>query len=77
MTDWQRVIQWFKEHPGSSVQEVRFGLFISNVTGRMSDARKHGVEFIQWRDDKGIFRYRVVESHLAPLTGQQMGAFGS
>jgi hypothetical protein len=61
MTDWERVVKWFREHPGSSVQEVRFGLFISNVTGRMSDARAHGFEFHKWRDDKGIFRYSVEE----------------
>lgn len=61
MTDWERVVNWFREHPGSSVQEVRFGLFISNVTGRMSDARAHGHEFRKWRDDRGIFRYAVEE----------------
>lgn len=73
MTDWQRVVYWFKEHPGSSVQEVRMGLWISNVTGRMSDARKHGFDFVQWRDDSGTFRYRVAESRPAPLSGEQQG----
>jgi hypothetical protein len=60
-SDTERVIKWFREHPGSSVQEVRFGLFISNVTGRMSDARAQGIEFVKWRDDKGVFRYRIAE----------------
>lgn len=75
MTDWQRVVRWFREHPGSSVQEVRFGLFISNVTGRMSDARVNGVKFDKWRDASGVFRYRVVEPRVV-LTGEQIGAFG-
>jgi len=60
-TDTARVIEWFREHPGSSVQEVRFGLFISNVTGRMSDAREAGVTFDKWRDERGVYRYRLVE----------------
>lgn len=75
MTDWQRVVQWFRDHPGSSVQDVRFGLFISNVTGRMSDARKHGVEFVQWRDDKGVFRYRIADPRPAVLRGEQVSAW--
>lgn len=60
-TDTDRVVQWFREHPGSSVMDVRFGLFISNVTARMSDARDVGVKFHKWRDDKGVYRYRVVD----------------
>jgi hypothetical protein len=66
-SDTERVIKFFREHPGSSVQEVRFGLFISNVTGRMSDARAQGIEFVKWRDDKGVFRYRIAEV----TTGEQ------
>lgn len=33
----------------------------ANVTARMSDARHSGVKFDKWRDDKGVYRYRVVE----------------
>ena len=69
-TDTARVIEWFREHPGSSVQEVRFGLFISNVTGRMSDAREAGVTFEKWRDERGVYRYRLVEKP------EQLVAFG-
>jgi hypothetical protein len=61
-TDTDRVVQWFREHPGSSVMDVRFGTFISNVTARMSDAREAGVEFKKWRDDKGTYRYRIVDT---------------
>jgi len=61
MTDTERVVQYLREHPGSSVMDIRFALFISNVTARMSDAREAGVEFHKWRDDKGVYRYRVVE----------------
>lgn len=60
-TDVQRIVRWLRDHPGSSVMEIRFALFISNVTARMSDARLEGVEFVKWRDDKGVFRYRIVE----------------
>jgi len=53
--------------------EIRFDLFISNVTGRMSDARANGVKFVKWRDDKGVFRYRVVEARPPVLIGEQVG----
>jgi hypothetical protein len=70
--DTARVVQWFREHPGSSVMDVRFGLFISNVTARMSDARESGVTFVKWRDDKGVYRYRIEEPR--PVTaGEQVG----
>jgi hypothetical protein len=60
-TDVERVVQFFREHPGSSVMDVRFGLYISNVTARMSDAREQGITFAKWRDDHGVYRYRVVD----------------
>ena len=59
--DWLRIVKWLRDHPASSVMEIRFALFVSNVTGRMSDARDNGIEFAKWRDDKGVFRYRVIE----------------
>lgn len=59
-TDTERVVDWFVEHPGSSVMDVRFGTFISNVTARMSDARAEGYAFEKWRDDRGVWRYRVI-----------------
>lgn len=59
-TDTLRVVDWFLEHPGSSVMDVRFGTFISNVTARMSDARELGYEFEKWRDERGVYRYRVI-----------------
>lgn len=71
-TDTQRVVDFFREHPGSSVMDVRFALYISNVTARMSDARDQGIEFEKWRDDNGVFRYRV--SVRAPVTrGESVG----
>ena len=60
-TDTQRIVRWLRDHPSSSVMEIRFALFISNVTARMSDARKEGYEFAKWRDEHGVFRYRVRE----------------
>lgn len=62
MTDVDRIVAWFREHPGSSVMEVRFGLYISNVTARMSDARREGFAFEKWRDERGVWRYRLVEA---------------
>ena len=73
MTDWQRTVHYLREHPGSSVMEIRLALWISNVTGRMSDARAHGIEFTKWRDERGVFRYRVAEARPAPLRGEQVG----
>lgn len=67
-TDTERVVQWFREHPGSSVMEVRFGTYISNVTARMSDAREAGVAFTKWRDDHGVYRYRVVDPEPVQVT---------
>lgn len=59
-TDTLRVVDWCLEHPGSSVMDVRFGTYISNVTARMSDARDLGYDFVKWRDERGIYRYRVL-----------------
>lgn len=58
-TDTRRVIDWFREHPGSSRFEAQVGLHGVHVTARMSDARDSGVEFQKWRDDKGVFRYSI------------------
>ena len=60
-TDTDRVVQFLRDHPGSSVMDIRFALFISGVTQRMSDARAEGFEFHKWRDDRGVTRYRLVE----------------
>ena len=60
-TDTDRVVQFLRDHPGSSVMDIRFALFISGVTQRMSDARAEGFEFHKWRDDRGVIRYRLVE----------------
>ncbi len=60
-TDTQRVIRFLRDHPGSSVMEIRFALFISGVTQRMSDARELGYDFAKWKDDKGVWRFRVKE----------------
>jgi hypothetical protein len=48
--------------------EVRFGTYISNVTARMSDAREAGVTFTKWRDDHGVYRYRVVDPEPVQVT---------
>lgn len=60
-TDTDRVVAFLREHPDSTVMEIRFALFISNVTARMSDARREGYEFHKYRDERGHWRFRVVE----------------
>ncbi len=60
-TDTERVIAFLRERPGSSVMEIRFALFISAVTQRMSDGRTLGYEFPKYRDDRGVYRFHVVE----------------
>ena len=70
MTDWERVVAYLKEHPGSSRGEMQQALGWIHVTARMSDARRNGVQFLKWRDADGVYRFRVVERS-APITGTQ------
>jgi hypothetical protein len=42
--DTIRVVEWFRAHPGSTVNEARAALFL-HVTARMSDAKAAGVVF--------------------------------
>ena len=44
--DTIRVVEWFRAHPGSTVNEAKVALWL-HVTARMSDARKEGVVFEQ------------------------------
>ena len=61
-TDTDRVVQWFRDHPDSTVMECRLGLYVSAVTQRMSDARKEGFVFTKHRDERGHWRFRVSEA---------------
>lgn len=61
--DTIRVVEWFRAHPGSTVNEARAALWL-HVTARMSDARKHGVQFsvVKSRvDGRRVERFRVME----------------
>lgn len=60
-TDTARVVRYIRDHPDCSVMEIRFALFVSAVTQRMSDARVEGIEFAKARDRHGVWRFRVVE----------------
>jgi hypothetical protein len=71
MTDWQRVVAYFQDHPGSSRGEAQQALGWIHVTARMSDARLRGVEFDKQRDDKGVWRFWVVEPRPKATTGVQ------
>jgi hypothetical protein len=55
-----RIAHYLMEHPGSSTWEMAVDLHIANVTARMSDLRDEGFDFEKWRDDKGVYRYRIV-----------------
>lgn len=61
LTQAERVRRYFLEHPGSSTWEASMDLHIANITARISDCRKAGVEFHHWTDDSGTVRYRIVE----------------
>lgn len=61
MKDWERVVAYLRDHAGASRGEMQQALGWIHVTARMSDARRNGVEFVKWRDDKGVYRFRVVE----------------
>jgi hypothetical protein len=60
-TQTERVRRYLLEHPGSSTWEMGMDLHLANVTARISDLRDLGVAVIKWRDDKGVFRYRIAE----------------
>jgi hypothetical protein len=74
-SDWQRVVAFLREHPGSSRGEMQEALgWAVNVTGRISDARAHGFAFVKVRVD-GVWRYSVKEARFAPVQGEQVGAW--
>jgi hypothetical protein len=76
-TDTERVIDYFREHEGASRAEAQRDLGWIHVTARMSDARRDfGITFAKWRDDQGVYRFRIVEPK--PVThGESIGMFGS
>jgi hypothetical protein len=57
----ERIHRYLLDYPGSSTWEMGIDLHIANVTARMSDLRDAGYSFEKWRDDKGVWRYRIVE----------------
>lgn len=63
VTQTERVVRWFRDHPGSTVNEARDALWL-HVTARMSDARKQGVEFrheSRMVNGRRVVRHWVVE----------------
>lgn len=61
--DTIRVVEWFRQHPGATVNEAKFALWL-HVTARMSDARDHGVVFdkVETRVNKRrVVRFTVQE----------------
>ena len=78
--DTIRVVEWFRQHPDSTVNEAKAALWL-HVTARMSDAKKEGVRFAKTErrvNGRRVVRFRVVvEARPEPIRGEQIGAFGS
>lgn len=71
--DTLRVVEWFRAHPDSTVNEARNALWL-HVTARMSDAKKEGVVFDKSErrvNGRRVVRFRVREARPAPLAGTQ------
>jgi len=75
MTDWERVVAWFRAHPGSSRWEAQSALHGIHVTARMSDARLHGITFDKARDpsNRKVTRFWIREARPPVLVGEQVG----
>jgi hypothetical protein len=76
MTQTERLVAYLRSHPGASGLEIIAALALPKYTSRISDARAAGVQIVCERRSDGFRGYRVVEPR-APLTGEQIGAFGS
>jgi hypothetical protein len=75
--DTIRVVEWFRQHPDSTVNEAREALWL-HVTARMSDAKKEGVRFSKTEqrvNGRRVVRFRVEvrEPRPEPLRGEQIG----
>lgn len=69
--DTIRVVEWFRQHPGSTVNEAKVALWL-HITARMSDARKEGVVFDQVttrQNGRRVVRFTVRE-HQPVTTGE-------
>lgn len=61
--DTIRVVEWFRQHPGSTVNEAKAALWL-HITARMSDAREHGVVFDKTEqriNGRRVVRFVVVD----------------
>ena len=66
--DTIRVVEWFRQHPDSTVNEAKVALWL-HITARMSDARKEGVVFdasTSRVNGRRVVRFRVRE--VRPVT---------
>lgn len=75
MTDWERIVAFLNDHPGSSRGELQEALgWAFNVTARISDARAHGFVISKTKVN-GVWRFRVAPARPAPLSGEQVSAW--
>ena len=70
MTQADDLLDYLRRNPGASSLEITHDLALVNVTGRISDLRNRGYAVDAKRDDRGIWRYRIVEEPV------QLAAFG-
>ena len=72
-TDTERVVAWFRSHPGSTVNEAKAALWL-HITARMSDAKKAGIVFDQSAErvnGRRVVRFWVRERPV--VSGEQVG----
>jgi len=62
VTQTQRVLAYLRSNPGASSLEITMATGCVNVTGRISDIRKTGVEVKCYRGADKRDRYIVVEA---------------
>lgn len=61
MTQVDRLVRYLRSHPEATSLDITLACGIVNVTGRVSDARKAGVDIRCERRFDGRQAYRVVD----------------
>lgn len=73
--DTIRVVRYFRENPGATVNEARAALFL-HITARMSDARKAGIVFDKTEqrvNGRRVVRFSVRAESRPVTVGTQEG----
>jgi hypothetical protein len=67
MSQWQRVVEYIRSHPGATPMQLVTELRVPKYTARISDARAQGYVIDHWTDDEGVTHYRLVEPPTEPV----------